>query len=208
MKKGLIQIYTGNGKGKTTAAIGQAVRARGSGLKVCYISFFKDPERWGYAEFKMLKKLGIDVFHFAPEYPCFNKKVTDSEIRNECIKGMQFFENLCSGRIYATSLRDMVRLRSPSMQNPEWNRRKSRRYKKKTYDLVVADEILIGIRDGFIKEKELIKLLEKKPDNMEVILTGRKAAAKLIKKAGLVTEMKKIKHPYDKGIKGRKGIEY
>jgi len=191
MKKGLIQVYTGNGKGKTTAAIGQAVRARGSGLKVCYISFFKDPKRWGYAEFKMLKKLGIAVFHFALKCRCFNKKITDAEIRNECMKGIRFFKDLCRGRIYPTHGLD-----------------KSSPYKRKAYDLVVIDEILIGVRDGFIKEKELIGLFEKKPSNMEIVLTGRSASAKIIKRADLVTEMKKIKHPFDNRIKGRKGIEY
>jgi cob(I)alamin adenosyltransferase len=79
---------------------------------------------------------------------------------------------------------------------------------KKNYDLVVLDEINIALRDGFLKENELLALLEKKPEHTEVVLTGDGATPGLVKAASLVTEMKKIKHPFDKGIKARPGIEY
>lgn len=76
------------------------------------------------------------------------------------------------------------------------------------YDILILDEIIISLRDGFLKEKEILDVLNSKPEKLELILTGRDATKKIIKKADLVSEIKKIKHPYDSGMKGRKGIEY
>jgi cob(I)alamin adenosyltransferase len=174
MEKGLIEVYTGDGKGKTTAVIGLACRAIGHNLKVCYIYFHKNPERWGYGEFKILEKIGIDVFGFAKEHPYFDK-VEKEKLREECLKGIKFIKKI---------------------------------YKEKKYDVIICDEILISLRDGFLKEEEIIKIMEKKPENVELVLTGRIATEKIIEKADLVSEIKKIKHPYDKGIKSREGIEY
>ena len=184
LKQGLIQIYTGDGKGKTTAAIGQVVRALGHNLKVCWISFFKDPEKWGYGEFAILRKWGVDIYHFALQHPYFCEKSSPSsrgrqsalfkKIRQECLKALGFISEIF----------------------------------KKDYDIVVLDEINIALRDGFLKEDEILFLLKEKPGSTEVILTGRAATKKLCQKASLVTEMTNLKHPFDKGIKSRKGIEY
>jgi cob(I)alamin adenosyltransferase len=181
LKQGLIQIYTGDGKGKTTAAVGQAVRAIGQGLKVCYISFFKNPRMWGYGEIGILKKLGADVYHFAGDWrkgdcPFFRglSPFLRKQIRAECLKALGLITEIF----------------------------------KKNYDLIVLDEINIALKGGFLKENELLFFLRKKPKSLEVVLTGRGAVQQLIRKASLVTEMKKIKHPFDKGIKARKGIEY
>ncbi len=173
--KGLIQVYTGDGKGKTTAAVGLACRARGQGLKVCYIYFHKDPEKWGYGELKILKKLGVTVKGFAEKHPHFYKKVTPKDVRKECLEGLKFVKKV---------------------------------YEKMEYDILILDEIIISLRDGFLKEKEILDVLNSKPEKLELILTGRDATKKIIKKADLVSEIKKIKHPYDSGMKGRKGIEY
>lgn len=174
LKKGLIQIYTGEGKGKTTAAVGQVVRALGHGLRICYVSFFKDPGKWGYGEIGMLRKWGVDIYHFANKHPHFYKKIKKEEVRKECLKALGFITEIF----------------------------------KKDYDLIVLDEINIALRDGFLKEDEILSLLNKKPKSLEIILTGRGATPQLIKTASLVTEMKKIKHPLDKKIMARKGIEY
>jgi len=170
----LIEVYTGDGKGKTSAVIGLVCRAKGHNLKVCYIYFHKNPEKWGYGEFKILKKIGVDVFGFAKEHPHF-EKVEKEKLREECLKGIEFIKKI---------------------------------YKEKNYDIVVCDEILISLRDGFLKEEEIIEIMEEKPENIELILTGRYITEKIIEKADLVSEIKKIKHPYDKGIKARKGIEF
>lgn len=175
MKKGLIQIYTGDGKGKTTSAVGLAVRAIGQGLKVCYIYFHKNPDKWGYAEQKILEKLGVKIFGFAKEHPFCDKKVSLESIRNECLKGLEFIKEI---------------------------------FRQKKYDILILDEVNISLRDGFLKEEEIINLLKMKPKSMELVLTGRGATKKLKEIADLVSEIKNIKHPFDKGIKGRKGIEY
>ncbi|HOK56645.1 MAG TPA: cob(I)yrinic acid a,c-diamide adenosyltransferase [bacterium] len=170
----MIEIYTGDGKGKTTAVIGLAIRARGHNLRVCYIYFHKNPEKWGYGEFKILEKIGVDIFVFAEKHTCF-ENVDREELRNECLKGLDFIRKIL---------------------------------KEKKYDVVICDEILIPLRDGFLKEEEIIEMMEEKPENIELVLTGRGATEKIIEKADYVSEIKKIKHPYDKGIKARKGIEY
>jgi len=174
MEKGLIEVYTGDGKGKTTAVIGLACRATGHNLKVCFIYFHKNPERWGYGEFKILEKIGVDIFGFAKEHPHFDK-VEKEKLREECLKGIEFIKKI---------------------------------YEEKKYDVIICDEILISLRDGFLEEEEIIKIMEEKPENVELVLTGRYITEKIIEKADLVSEIKKIKHPYDKGIKSRKGIEF
>ncbi len=174
-RKGLIQVYTGDGKGKTTAAIGLACRAFGHNSKVCYIYFHKDPKRRGCGERRGLKKLGVDVFGFAKKHPHFYKNINPEDIRHECLEGIKFIKKI---------------------------------YQEKKYDILILDEINISLRDGFLKEKEILEVLEKKPENLELILTGRNATKRIIEKADLVSEIKKIKHPYDSGLKGRKGVEY
>ena len=174
-EKGLIQIYTGAGKGKSTAAIGQAVRAAGHGFKVSLVSFFKDPEAFGYGEYKSLEKLGIKAFHFAKKHPYFYKELNPDDVCKECSQGLEFIKEL--------------------FRDPSW-------------DMLVLDEINIAVRDGFLKEEEVLSLLEKKPEKLELILTGRGAPEKIIEKADLVSEVKEVKHPYSQGIKSREGIEY
>ena len=174
-EKGLIQVYTGDGKGKSTAAIGQAVRAAGHGFKVGFVSFFKDPEVFGYGEFESLQKLGIRTFLFARRHPHFYKKVSLDEVREECLKGIEFIKEL---------------------------------FHDQSWDMLVLDEINIAVRDGFLKEEEILSLLEAKPERLELVLTGRGVTEKIIEKADLVSEIKEIKHPYEQGIGSREGIEY
>lgn len=175
MNKGLIQVYTGDGKGKTTSAVGLVTRAVAHGLKICFVSFYKDPSKYNYGEFKSLKKLGVDIYTFAKTHPYFSKNISIEKVKAETQKGLRFVLGL---------------------------------FKENKYDIIVLDEILIGLRDKFISENELIDLINKKPEKIELVLTGRGATKALIAKADLVSEIKKIKHPYDKGIQRRKGIEY
>jgi cob(I)alamin adenosyltransferase len=174
-ERGLIQVYTGDGKGKSTAAIGQVVRAAGHGFKVGLICFIKAPELFGYGEFEPLQKVGIATFFFAKKHPHFYKDLGFAEVREECLKGIGFIEEL---------------------------------FQDKSWDMLALDEINITIRDGFLKEEEVLPLLEAKPQKLELILTGRGATEGIIKKADLVSEVKKVKHPYDQGMQSREGIEY
>jgi cob(I)alamin adenosyltransferase len=173
--KGLIQVYTGTGKGKSTAAIGQAVRAAGHGFKVAFVSFFKHPEEFGYGEYKSLEKLGIKTFLFAKKHPHFYKELNPEDVCQQCSKGLEFTKEL--------------------FQDPSW-------------DMLVLDEINIAVRDGFLKEDDVLSLLEAKPEKLELVLTGRGVTEKIIEKADLVSEVREVKHPYSRGIKSRKGIEY
>ena len=172
--EGLIQLYTGDGKGKTTAAIGQAVRAAGHGFKVGFVYFFKDPECSSDGELASLKKLGVECFFFAKYHP-HHQRVSFDEVRDECLNGIEFIEKL---------------------------------FKDGSWDMLVLDELNVAVRDGFLKEGEVLTLLDKKPRKLELILTGRGATEGLVNKADLVSEVKKVKHPFDRGVKSRKGIEY
>ncbi len=174
-EKGLIQVYTGDGKGKSTAAIGQAVRAAGHGFKVGFVSFFKDPEAFGYGECKSLQMLGIKTFLFAKKHPHFYKELNLDEVYEECSRGLEFIKGL--------------------VHDQSW-------------DMLVMDEIDIAVRDGFLKEEDVLPLLEAKPEKLELVLTGRGATERVIEKADLVSEVKEVKHPHSRGITGREGIEY
>jgi cob(I)alamin adenosyltransferase len=174
-KKGLIQVYTGAGKGKSTAAVGQAVRAAGHGFKVGFVSFFKDPEVFGYGEYESLKKLGVKTFLFAKKHPHFYKELNPDDVCRECSKGLQFIKGL--------------------FRDPSW-------------DMLILDEINIAVRDGFLKEEDVLSLLDAKPEQLELVLTGRGVTEKIIEKADLVSEVKEVKHPYSQGVKSREGIEY
>ncbi len=169
LKKGLVQIYTGVGKGKTTAAIGQAIRSLGQGYKILFIEFFK---HYPSSETKIFKKLKIDYLRLCPFYPT---KYNKEEIKKEFPK--------------------------------EWARLKET-IKREKYDLIILDEINIGLNYKLLAIEDLIDCLKTRHCYTEIILTGQKAPKKLIEFADLVTEMKKIKHPFDKGIKARRGIEY
>lgn len=174
-RKGAIQVYTGDGKGKTTAALGLVFRALGHDLKVCYICFHKNPGEFRYGEHKILKKLGVEVRGFAKKHPYFSKNIIKEEIREDCLRGLEFIKKV---------------------------------FQEDKYDILILDEVLISIRDGFLKEEEILDIMSSKPEDLELVLTGRNATKNIIENADLVSEIKKIKHHYDLGIRGRKGIEY
>jgi cob(I)alamin adenosyltransferase len=180
LKKGLVQVYTGNGKGKTTAAWGQAMRASGQGLKVGIIQFFKGkgsgvsrPSWRGAGEAIMAKRLKLNLYSFCPVHPFFGGE--REKLKRECRKGLAFAKKLVMS---------------------------------KKYDLIILDEINIAMRDRLIEVNRVLDLIKKKPKGVELILTGRGAPKKIMDEADLVTEMREIKHPYQKRIKGRRGIEY
>lgn len=170
---GLIHIYCGNGKGKTTAATGLAVRAAGFGKKVVFCQFFKNGSS---NEIKSLEKLeNITLLHCKKPHKLFSK-MNEAE-KEEAKKDYKIlFDEAIS--------------------------------KSTKADLIVIDEAVSSCNYGMIDEEELINFLMNKPENLEVVLTGRNPSEKLLSYADYVTEMKKIKHPYDKGTAARKGIEF
>ena len=171
--KGLVQVFTGNGKGKTTAALGTILRAAGHGLRVFIVFFMKG--KYDYGEFSTLSKLpNVDMASFG-----FRRLTDPANIKPEEIE---------QARLALAAAREAVL--------------------SGNYDLVVLDEVNVALGFNLIKLDEVIKLIKDKPPDVELILTGRYADTRLIELADLVTEMVKVKHPFDKGIKARKGIEY
>jgi len=169
--KGYIQIYTGNGKGKTTAAIGLAVRAAGHN-KNCFIGQFMKGREYG--ELKTLRKIPqIELEQFG-----ISKCITKEEVSEEYKKKSKKALEKCKSKMLSGK-----------------------------YEIIILDEINVSIWFGLIKEKDVLDLIEKKPENVELILTGRYAPESIIEKADLVTEMKNIKHYYDNGVNARDGIE-
>lgn len=170
---GLVELFTGDGKGKTSAALGVALRALGQGLKV-YIVFFMKGD-FPYGEQKVLSQLpGItfERFGFQDFVDPANVKL---EEKAEAKKALQAARKaMLSGK----------------------------------YDVVILDEVNVAVAWKLIDIEEVIKLVQDRPENVELILTGRYADPRLIELADLVTDMVKVKHPYDKGILSRKGIDY
>ena len=176
MSKGLIHIYTGEGKGKTTASVGLAVRAAGQGLKVLFVQFFKLDDA-SSGEKEILKKLpGIELLRSNVRHPMFTKEKTDKELLKQSI-----------GETFETVKKKIA---------------------SDDISLLVLDEINSVLTGGWLDIDDMIDFLENRPEGLEVVLTGRDAPVELVKMADYVTEMLKIKHPFDNGIKARKGIEY
>lgn len=171
--RGLVQIFTGNGKGKTSAALGTVIRAVGHGFRV-YIVFFMKGD-YPYGEFSTLRKLPnvtVNVFGLR----CF----TDPENPKP--------EEIEQAKLALAAARAAML--------------------SGNYELVILDEVNVATGWKLIDVDEVVKLIKDKPANVELILTGRYADPRLIELADLVTEMVKIKHPYDNGIHARKGIEF
>ena len=173
MERGLIQVYTGAGKGKTTAAIGQAIRACGHGLKAIMIQFMKGKTDYGELRAaESLPNFSIEQYGL----PTFVEKGNPSE------------EDLRLAREGFARAREVIESRE--------------------FDLVIMDEINVAVDYGLIPLDDVLKVMEKKPPTVELILTGRYAHPQISKRADLVTEMVDIKHHYESNIQARKGIEY
>ncbi len=169
--RGYVHVYTGDGKGKTTAAIGLAVRAAGAGLKVYIAQFIK---MGNYSEIKSLKRFSdlITIEQYGLG------RFLDSEPSQRDIavarKGLEMVKNvMASGKV----------------------------------DLVILEEANVAVNFGLFPVQTLVKLIVEKPENIELVITGRGASPRVIKVADLVTEMKMVKHYYEKGIQARVGIE-
>lgn len=169
--KGYIHLYTGNGKGKTTAALGAAIRAVGAGKKVFITQFVKGMH---YAELNALQRFPeIELRQFG--LGCFIRDKPTKDDIQIARKGIS------ESKIVIEN--DLV-------------------------DMVILDEVCIALHYHLFELEELLAILQQKPIPMEIILTGRYAPAQLFEMADLVTEMKEIKHYYNKGIQAREGIEF
>ena len=173
ISRGLVQVFTGDGKGKTSAAVGTIVRALSHGLRVCAVLFLKGNFPSGEWSF-LSSHPNIQIKRFGTGSFC-NPSDIKPEDRAQALAALKCAEEaVFSG----------------------------------TYDLVVLDEINVAIGWQLIPLENVVKLIEGKPSNVELILTGRRADPEIVKRADLVTEMLKIKHPFDAGIPAREGFEY
>lgn len=176
LNKGYIQIYTGNGKGKTTAAVGLATRAAGNKFRVCMVQFLKSGVT-GELESAKLMAPYFTIHRF--ERPRgFFWTLNDQE-KLELKEDIQEAYKFCIKQL-----------------------------EEGNCDILIMDEIMGTLSNGLITEEQLIELIDKKPDDVELIMTGRNVPESIMQRANLVTEMKDIKHYFNEGVPARKGIEF
>ncbi|MBI5827876.1 MAG: cob(I)yrinic acid a,c-diamide adenosyltransferase [Deltaproteobacteria bacterium] len=171
-----MHIYTGEGKGKTTAAIGLSVRAAGQGVNVLIVQFFKEDMASSGEKNFFAGSPSVEILRSNCRHPIFTGKDTD-------LAGVK---------------RSVV----------ETFERAKKTVMEGSIGLLVLDEAMSAINGGWIGVDEMMDFLDKRPPGLEVVLTGRSAPVELIKAADYVTEMLKIKHPFDEDIAARKGIEF
>lgn len=170
---GLIHIYCGDGKGKTTAAVGLAVRAAGAGKKVIFTQFFKDGSSSEITSLHCLENIQL---RHCTTVRGFFRRMTDAEKAKASADYTQLFFNVVAAA--------------------------------KEADLLILDEIVSACNHGTVAETAVTAFLLSKPEKLEVVLTGRNPSQALLALADYVTEMRKIRHPFDHGITARKGIEF
>ena len=173
MKKGLIHIYCGDGKGKTTASLGLSLRAVGAGLRVVYAQFFKDGNS---SEFRLLEKEGNVTFLRPEKYFGFYHTLSEEQRRE-------------ARAFYTGHFRAAAAMAADC-------------------DLLVLDEMMSACSTGVVPEAEVLAFLQNKPEALEVVMTGRNPSPAMCEAADYITEMRKVKHPFDQGIPARKGIEF
>jgi len=177
-RKGLVMVWTGNGKGKTTAALGMAVRATGYNMRVLMIQFIKGD--WKYGELKAAQRLSPQL---------------------EIVQGGKGFtiEGLYNGKI---SLEEHYQAAADSFE------RTKAVITSGLYDMVILDEIFWALKDNSVSLTELLDVIKAKPASLHLVLTGRGAPPEVVELADLVSEIQEIKHPYQQGIPAQKGVEF
>jgi len=172
LKKGFVQVYTGEGKGKTTAAVGLGLRAAGQGLKVYMIQFMKGRRYGEVAATEEMENFRIEQFG-----------------RDEFVRKGDPEE------VDVRLAREGLRRAQEIIKGGEW-------------DVVILDEVNVAVDYGLLSLRDVIELVEMKPPHVELILTGRYAREEIIEKGDLVTEMVEVKHPFQKGVLARRGIDF
>lgn len=180
-QQGLVLINTGNGKGKTTAALGTAVRAWGNGQKVLILQFIKGS--WKYGELEAIRALGslngnIEIQSMGDGFVFHGRKEDPEAFARK---------KQLAQEAWAAAVREVM---------------------SDAWDLVVLDEVNYAIHFGMLTAEEVAGLIRTRPARLNLILTGRYAPEALIDLADTVTEMKPVKHAFEKGIRARKGIEF
>ncbi len=176
----MLIIFTGNGKGKTTAALGQALRSVGEGKRVLMVQFIKGP--W---------KSGEDMFLENFQFP-----ISNFQIRK-------------TGRGFVGILGDTLPIEEHEKAAEEGLAIAKREIESGNWDIVILDEINNAVHLDLISKEKVLELVNQSTNKLEhLILTGRDAPPEFIKRANLVTEMRDLKHPFEKGVKAKRGLEY
>ena len=176
LKTGLVHIYTGDGKGKSTAALGQVLRSLGYGLRTYIVQFLKNTDSFS-GEIRSLSQFhdNVKLVRYHQVHPIFDPGVDVNQLRASVAEALdEARKAMLSGN----------------------------------YDIVVLDEINNAVTGGFADVEAVVEFIISKPEKVELILTGRSAEQKVMDLADYVTEMKCIKHPFQKGISARRGIEF
>ncbi len=173
---GLVHIYTGNGKGKTTAAVGLGVRAWGNGMKVLFVQFLKGSPTGEMKVFDQLK----------PNFTFY---------RGKQVKGF----------IWNMTEEQKEELKQVTREDFEFAREQAL---SDAYDVLILDEVMASISNKLIQVEDVVDLIRNKPQKLEIIITGRNAPGELVQLADYVSEISAVKHPFEKGIPARKGIEF
>lgn len=176
MKDGLTIVYTGKGKGKTTAALGIALRAVGYEKRICMIQFIKGS--WHYGEMDSSKRLEPE-FEMVAVGKGFVGIIDDKSSKEE----------------HRDIANEAIKISNEKIQSGK-------------YDIVILDEINYAVNLGLIPVNDVLNLIKSKPQEVDLVLTGNYAKDEVVNLADLVTEMREIKHPFQKGIKAKKGIDF
>jgi len=174
-KKGITVVFTGDGKGKTSAALGVALRSLGWGGSVLMIQFIKTQKEVG--EVQIAGKLkGLEIIQTGEGFYKIGKDLKKPDVHKKAaMDGVDMaVDKMMSGK----------------------------------YDLIVLDEIVMAVSLGLLKEADVLALIENKPEELNLVLTGRGAGKKIIEAASMVTEMKEVKHSFKEGIQAVKGVDY
>lgn len=171
----MIHIYYGDGKGKTTAAVGLASRAAGSNMRVMFVQFLKTDAS---GERLSLEKLESVTLTPCPRELKFTSDMDDQEKQQAAMMFRGLFDRSVSASL------------------------------SQRYDMIILDEIFDAVNEGMVSESEVFEFIANAPDGMEIVLTGHEPSERFIDAADYVTEFRKIKHPFDRGIGGRIGIEF
>ena len=175
-EKGLVIVYTGKGKGKTTAALGIVLRAVGHGYKVGMIQFIKG--EWYYGELTSSKRL-------EPE-----------------------FELIAAGRGFVGIIDDDHPIEEHEKAAKDAIEVAKQKIASGDYDIMILDEINYAVKLNLISQEDILDIIAAKPEKTSLVLTGNYVPEAVMDAADLVTEMREIKHPYQRGIKAKKGVDF
>lgn len=172
----MVHIYCGNGKGKTTAALGLSVRCAGCGKNIAFVQFLKNSKSGEICSLKSIENITVRCFQETVSGFFFSMSEEEKNaLKSETEKGFEFVKSVLESQ---------------------------------DFDMVVLDEIGGTIENGLLKEVEVLNLIKNFGQKTEMVLTGRKFPQSIVETADYVSEICEIKHPYNKGIKPREGIEY